>query len=44
MYKRQVWDRMRAEDWDDVPQPVRTVAFRQMVAYWSGFYLSLIHI
>jgi hypothetical protein len=33
-----VWDSMSAADWDRVPQPVRTVAFRQMTAYWSGFY------
>ena len=32
------WDRMTREDWDLVPQPIRTVAYRQMVAYWSGFY------
>ncbi len=34
----QRWDRMTARDWDAVPQPVRTVAYRQMTAYWSGFY------
>jgi hypothetical protein len=33
-----VWDRMSIYDWDAVPQPVRIVAFRSMVAYWSGFY------
>ena len=33
-----VWDAMSAEDWDDVPQPIRTVAYRQMTAYWSGYY------
>jgi soluble lytic murein transglycosylase-like protein len=33
-----VWDAMDAHDWDVVPQPMRTVAYRQMVAYWAGFY------
>ena len=33
-----VWDRMTPHDWDEIPQPVRTVAYRQMVAYWAGFY------
>jgi hypothetical protein len=33
-----LWDRMTAGDWDQVPQPMRTVAFRQMIAYWSGYY------
>jgi hypothetical protein len=33
-----VWDRMSIDDWDAIPQPVRIVAFRSMVAYWSGFY------
>ena len=32
------WDRMDAFDWDAVPQPIRTVAYRRMIAYWSGFY------
>lgn len=32
------WDRMEARDWDLVPQPMRTLAYRQMVAYWAGFY------
>lgn len=33
-----VWDGMDAEDWDQVPQPMRTLAYRQMVAYWAGYY------
>jgi hypothetical protein len=33
-----VWDGMSAADWDRVPQPMRTLAFRQMTAYWSGYY------
>jgi hypothetical protein len=32
------WDRMTTADWDAVPQPMRTVAYRQMVAYWAGYY------
>jgi hypothetical protein len=32
------WDRMDADHWDLVPQPVRTVAYRQMAAYWAGYY------
>jgi len=32
------WDGMRASDWDRVPQPIRTLAYRQMVAYWAGYY------
>ena len=32
------WDGMRAADWDLVPQPMRTIAFRQMTAYWAGYY------
>jgi hypothetical protein len=32
------WDGMNAAAWDDVPQPIRTLAYRQMVAYWSGYY------
>jgi hypothetical protein len=34
----QVWDTMDTFDWDGVPQPMRILAFRQMVAYWSGYY------
>jgi hypothetical protein len=33
-----VWDGMDAGDWDRVPQPFRTLAYRQMVAYWAGYY------
>jgi hypothetical protein len=33
-----VWDAMQASDWDGVPQPMRTVAYRHMVAYWAGYY------
>ncbi len=29
---------MDASAWDAVPQPVRTVAYRQMVKYWAGYY------
>jgi hypothetical protein len=32
------WDAMTAHDWDWVPQPIRTIAYRQMAAYWAGFY------
>jgi hypothetical protein len=32
------WDAMEPTDWDLVPQPMRTIAYRQMMAYWSGFY------
>jgi hypothetical protein len=34
----QAWDRMGAADWDAVPQPMRTIAFRYMTAYWAGYY------
>ena len=34
----QRWDAMTAADWDRIPQPVRTVAYRHMIDYWSGFY------
>jgi hypothetical protein len=33
-----VWDRMQPRDWDLVPQPMRTVAYRHMVSYWAGYY------
>jgi len=33
-----VWDTMHAGDWDRVPQPIRTLAYREMVAYWAGYY------
>jgi len=32
------WDAMNATDWDLIPQPIRTVAFRHMVDYWTGYY------
>jgi len=32
------WDRMNAHDWDLIPQPVRAMAYIQMVKYWSGYY------
>jgi hypothetical protein len=32
------WDVMHPYDWDLVPQPMRTVAYRQMAAYWAGYY------
>ena len=38
LMKPRVWDGMNVHDWDMVPQPVRTLAYRQMVAYWAGFY------
>jgi len=31
-------DKMTVFDWDDTPQPIRTVVYRRMVAYWAGFY------
>jgi hypothetical protein len=38
LFTPKVWDAMTAHDWDWVPQPIRTVAYRQMAAYWAGFY------
>ncbi|MGD9903539.1 MAG: transglycosylase SLT domain-containing protein [Vicinamibacterales bacterium] len=38
LFHPEVWDRMSVDDWDQVPQPARTVAYRAMVAYWTGFY------
>lgn len=38
LHNPSAWDTMDAFDWDAVPQPIRTVAYRQMTAYWSGFY------
>ena len=32
------WDAMGPTDWDLVPQPMRFVAYRQMIAYWAGYY------
>lgn len=32
------WDAMTAADWDFVPQPIRTIAYRQMAAFWAGYY------
>ena len=32
------WDAMTAHDWDWAPPPIRTVAYRQMAAYWAGLY------
>jgi hypothetical protein len=32
------WDAMGPIDWDRVPQPMRTVAYRQMTAYWAAYY------
>ena len=33
-----IWDRMAAADWDRVPQPIRTIAYCEMVSYWAGLY------
>jgi hypothetical protein len=38
LMRPRVWDGMASADWDRVPQPMRTVAYRQMTAYWSGYY------
>jgi hypothetical protein len=32
------WDAMSPYAWDEVPQPIRIVAYRRMMAFWSGFY------
>jgi hypothetical protein len=32
------WDSMSPTDWDLVPQPMRTVAYRHMIGYWTGYY------
>jgi len=32
------WDATSRFAWDAVPQPIRTVAYRRMTAYWSGLY------
>ena len=29
---------MNTRDWDGVPQPIRSVPYRQMSAYWAGYY------
>jgi hypothetical protein len=29
---------MDSYEWDRVPQPMRTIPYRQMVAYWAGYY------
>jgi hypothetical protein len=38
LFAPSVWDTMDAADWDRIPQPMRIVAFKQMVAYWAGYY------
>jgi hypothetical protein len=38
LMRPRVWDAMDAEEWDLVPQPIRTVAYRQMGDYWAGYY------
>src|SRR6185312_11786154 len=32
------WDAMGPKEWDLVPQPMRAIAYRQMIAYWAGYY------
>jgi hypothetical protein len=32
------WDAMSSKEWDLVPQPMRAIAYRQMIAYWAGYY------
>ena len=36
------WDAMHARDWDLVPQPMRTVAYRQMVGTWLATTMSAV--
>lgn len=38
LWDPRTWDRMDEFAWDLVPQPIRTLAFREMAAYWSGYY------
>lgn len=35
---RRAWNRMSASDWDNVPQPVRAMAFLVMIEDWTRFY------
>ena len=38
----QQWDAMDARDWDLVPQPMRTVVYRQMVAIGPAITMSVV--
>ena len=38
LFAPEQWDRMTPHDWDIVPQPIRVLAFRHMIEYWSGYY------
>lgn len=38
LWSPETWDAMTVSDWNDVPQPMRTLAYRQMMAYWAGYY------